>query len=92
MMKDANPEPCMSMIACVAWKNSIPGSREMTKTGKMDKDRCSSCGFISPDKNLQKCSRCGVALGNPFERAIDEMQKYDEGCEPRTYKEYDEEG
>lgn len=64
----------------------------MIKTGKAEKGHCNSCGYALPEKDIEKCLRCGVALGNPFEKAIDELQKYDEGCEPRNYKEYDEEG
>ena len=64
----------------------------MTGTGKADNGHCSACGHALPDKVTTKCARCGVAVGDPLEQAIDELKKYDEGCEPRSHKEYDEEG
>ena len=55
------------------------------------KNVCSVCKGTIPAK-VDKCPRCGVAVGNPFDRVMDVMDKYDEGCEPRSYKEDDEEG
>jgi len=51
---------------------------------------CSVCKGPLPAK-AERCPRCGVAVGNPFEKVSDVIDKYDEGCEPRTYKEDEDE-
>lgn len=63
----------------------------MEKSKELSIIICSGCGKAASG-NAKKCQRCGVVMGNPYEEAITEMQKYEEGCEPRSYKEYDEEG
>ena len=48
---------------------------------------CTVCSFNTEDASLAKCPRCGVILGDPFEQVFAELDKYEEGCEPRSTEE-----
>lgn len=50
---------------------------------------CSVCSTAIVDAAASKCGRCGVALGDLLEQVISQLDKYEEGCEPRTLHEYD---
>ncbi len=50
---------------------------------------CSGCGAAITDKSLFKCTRCGVPCGDLLEKVIADLDKYEEGCEPRSLHEYD---
>ena len=47
---------------------------------------CSTCktNVKQADK---KCQRCGVIIGDPLQNVFDELEKYEEGCEPRSSEE-----
>ena len=48
---------------------------------------CNVCGGIIGDAT--KCSKCGVPQGDLLEQVITALDKYEEGCTPRTVHEYD---
>jgi len=52
----------------------------------MAKEICATCG-CGNEISAKACRLCGVALGDPFERVFAELDRYDEGCEPRSLEE-----
>lgn len=48
---------------------------------------CTVCKFSTDDSSPAKCPRCGVILGDPFEQVFAELDRYEEGCEPRSTEE-----
>ena len=51
-----------------------------------DASLCAACGGQN-DASATACGRCGIALGDPFARVMAELERYDEGCEPRSLDE-----
>ncbi len=50
---------------------------------------CAVCSSAITDTAATRCTRCGVPIGDVLEQVISQLDKYDEGCQPRSLHEYD---